>query len=174
MTGDGEQRSVDEEEDRWTNGRSAAVSSPRRRGPRNLPRHSVVGKSFLATIALFIIPVLFTSQSCVNWSKPHRFGGEYRKFLTFAVTTGEMPEWSIGAVSKTAVPSRVPGVRIPLSPPKRLPCDMRSRRLLFQASAKRVWQEGWKRKGLIRRIIARQTTLWCEHPSADHAEQSEA
>jgi len=55
-----------------------------------------------------------------------------------------------------------------------LPCDMRSRRLLFQASAKRVWQEGWKRKGLIRRIIARQLTLWREHPPADHADRREA
>lgn len=27
-----------------------------------------------------------------------------------------MPEWSIGAVSKTVVPSRVPRVRIPVSP----------------------------------------------------------
>lgn len=32
-----------------------------------------------------------------------------------------MPEWPIGAVSKTAVPARVPGVRIPLSPPIILP-----------------------------------------------------
>ena len=30
---------------------------------------------------------------------------------------GEMPERSNGAVSKTAVPATVPGVRIPLSPP---------------------------------------------------------
>ena len=28
-----------------------------------------------------------------------------------------MPEWSIGSVSKTEVPARVPGVRIPPSPP---------------------------------------------------------
>lgn len=31
-------------------------------------------------------------------------------------TNGEMPEWSIGAVSKTVVPLRVPRVRIPVSP----------------------------------------------------------
>ncbi len=31
-------------------------------------------------------------------------------------TEGEMPEWSIGAVSKTVVPVWVPRVRIPLSP----------------------------------------------------------
>ena len=31
-----------------------------------------------------------------------------------------------------------------------------------------------KSKRLIRRIIARLLTLWCEHPPADHAEQSEA
>lgn len=36
--------------------------------------------------------------------------------LKFAPTKGEMPEWSIGAVSKTVVPLRAPGVRIPLSP----------------------------------------------------------
>ncbi len=30
---------------------------------------------------------------------------------------GEVPEWSIGAVSKTVVPLRVPWVRIPPSPP---------------------------------------------------------
>jgi hypothetical protein len=32
------------------------------------------------------------------------------------VTSGEVPERSIGAVSKTVVPSRVPRVRIPPSP----------------------------------------------------------
>ena len=32
--------------------------------------------------------------------------------------TGEVPEWSIGSVSKTDVPARVPGVRIPPSPPR--------------------------------------------------------
>ena len=31
---------------------------------------------------------------------------------------GEVPEWSIGAVSKTVVPSPVPWVRIPPSPPE--------------------------------------------------------
>jgi hypothetical protein len=36
-----------------------------------------------------------------------------------SITLGEMPEWSIGAVSKTVVPSRVPRVRIPVSPPIR-------------------------------------------------------
>jgi hypothetical protein len=30
--------------------------------------------------------------------------------------TGEMPEWTIGAVSKTVVRATGPGVRIPLSP----------------------------------------------------------
>ena len=33
---------------------------------------------------------------------------------------GEVPEWSNGAVSKTVVPSRVPRVRIPVSPPSKL------------------------------------------------------
>ena len=30
---------------------------------------------------------------------------------------GEMAEWTIASVLKTVEPSRVPGVRIPLSPP---------------------------------------------------------
>ncbi len=34
-----------------------------------------------------------------------------------AYSIGEMPEWSIGAVSKTVEPFGVPRVRIPLSPP---------------------------------------------------------
>jgi hypothetical protein len=37
--------------------------------------------------------------------------------IIFAPVSGEMPEWSIGAVSKTVVPFAVPRVRIPLSPP---------------------------------------------------------
>lgn len=32
------------------------------------------------------------------------------------LTNGKMPEWSIGAVSKTVVPLRVPRVRIPVFP----------------------------------------------------------
>ena len=31
--------------------------------------------------------------------------------------TGEMAEWSMAVVLKTTEPERVPGVRIPLSPP---------------------------------------------------------
>jgi hypothetical protein len=38
----------------------------------------------------------------------------------FAHYSGEMPEWSIGAVSKTVVLFGVPGVRIPLSPQKKI------------------------------------------------------
>ncbi len=33
------------------------------------------------------------------------------------IKEGEVPEWSNGAVSKTVVLSRVPRVRIPVSPP---------------------------------------------------------
>ena len=33
-----------------------------------------------------------------------------------ALIIGEVPEWSIGAVSKTVVPLRVPRVRIPVFP----------------------------------------------------------
>ena len=36
--------------------------------------------------------------------------------LQFLFFKGEMPEWSIGAVSKTVVPLQVPRVRIPVSP----------------------------------------------------------
>ena len=46
-------------------------------------------------------------------------GGKYycgtKKSSNF--NCGEMPEWSNGAVSKTVVLSRVPRVRIPVSPP---------------------------------------------------------
>ena len=41
---------------------------------------------------------------------------------------GEVAEWSIAAVLKTAEPARVPGVRIPLSPPKK---QMRPEGLIF-------------------------------------------
>jgi hypothetical protein len=38
----------------------------------------------------------------------------------FAASIGELPEWSIGADSKSVVPFGVPGVRIPHSPQKLL------------------------------------------------------
>ena len=38
----------------------------------------------------------------------------FTKYLFYA---GEMPEWSIGTVSKTVVQAIVPRVRIPVSPP---------------------------------------------------------
>ena len=34
----------------------------------------------------------------------------------FEIIQGKMPEWSIGTVSKTVVPLRVPRVRIPVFP----------------------------------------------------------
>lgn len=37
-------------------------------------------------------------------------------FMIFAHPNGELPEWSIGADSKSVVPFGVPGVRIPHSP----------------------------------------------------------
>ena len=37
--------------------------------------------------------------------------------FAFRFGRGEMAEWSIAADSKSVVPLRVPGVRIPLSPP---------------------------------------------------------
>jgi hypothetical protein len=53
-------------------------------------------------------------------------GGSYRLGhasdapSAWACVTGEVPERSIGAVSKTVVPLRVPRVRIPASPPASL------------------------------------------------------
>lgn len=41
-----------------------------------------------------------------------------------------MPEWSIGAVSKTVVPLREPRVRIPVLPPKEL--QVKHLRLFFR------------------------------------------
>ena len=40
----------------------------------------------------------------------------YNNHAKIPIVTGGMPEWSNGAVLKTAVPARVPGVRIPLPP----------------------------------------------------------
>ena len=39
-----------------------------------------------------------------------------KKIPKFASAIGKMPEWSIGTVSKTVVPLRVPRVRIPVFP----------------------------------------------------------
>ncbi len=49
-----------------------------------------------------------------------------------------MPEWSIGSVSKTEVPARVPGVRIPPSPPI---CPRSGARMARTAS-KLAWKSG--------------------------------
>lgn len=47
------------------------------------------------------------------------FSEKKRKFLLLsALKNGELPEWSIGADSKSVVPFGVPGVRIPRSPQK--------------------------------------------------------
>ena len=43
--------------------------------------------------------------------------GKSENFMIFAHPNGELPEWSIGADSKSVVPFGVPGVRIPHSPP---------------------------------------------------------
>ena len=48
------------------------------------------------------------------------FSEKKRKFLLLsALKNGELPEWSIGADSKSVVPFGVPGVRIPRSPQKK-------------------------------------------------------
>lgn len=48
-------------------------------------------------------------------------GLQFTKKLYFCAANGELPEWSIGADSKSVEPYGVPGVRIPHSPPwKRL------------------------------------------------------
>src|SRR3546814_2401225 len=49
------------------------------------------------------------------------------------LSCGEVPEWSLGTVSKTVVPLRVPWVRIPPSPPYSLPFRSNSRRLGYAA-----------------------------------------
>ena len=47
----------------------------------------------------------------------HGRGGENHASLIESGPCGEMAEWSNAADSKSVVPARVPGVRIPLSPP---------------------------------------------------------
>ena len=62
-------------------------------------------------------------KQAAPWSVPIR--SQFRR-LFFSATVlsacsrckGGVPEWSIGAVSKTVVPSRVPWVRIPPPPPE--------------------------------------------------------
>ena len=44
-------------------------------------------------------------------------GLQFTKKLYFCAANGELPEWSIGADSKSVEPYGVPGVRIPHSPP---------------------------------------------------------
>ena len=67
--------------------------SPRRRGPRSRLKRS-----------LFAPP----TPGCCAPRRVKRIRPGH---------AGEVPEWPIGAVSKTVVPSRVPWVRIPPSPP---------------------------------------------------------
>ncbi len=53
--------------------------------------------------------------------------------------SGEMPEWSIGAVSKTVVRATGPRVRIPLSPQsKALPSAKSGRDFCFTATRVRL------------------------------------
>jgi hypothetical protein len=49
--------------------------------------------------------------------KPRYFNRPDPRDLHGSQGRGEVPEWLIGAVSKTVVLARVPGVRIPPSPP---------------------------------------------------------
>jgi hypothetical protein len=66
---------------------------------------------------------------------------------------GGMAEWSMAAVLKTAVPGRVPGVRIPLPPPHSLRSCGRSERSSGVARftvAHRAWHES-RRPGPSRR-----------------------
>lgn len=48
---------------------------------------------------------------------------------------GEMAEWFKAAVLKTVVLSRAPGVRIPLSPPKKFSC------LKSSSAVKYIWPD---------------------------------
>ncbi len=58
-----------------------------------------------------------------------------RAFVTRRNQIGKMPEWSIGAVSKTVVPLREPRVRIPVFPQKRS-CKLTTCGLFF------LWKAG--------------------------------
>ena len=49
-------------------------------------------------------------------SVPSCFCNYSQNRYIYAFKTGELPEWSIGADSKSVVPFGVPGVRIPHSP----------------------------------------------------------
>ena len=57
-------------------------------------------------------------QKCIGGSNPSVSAESNSKGLLFIckIRSGEMPEWSNGAVSKTVERFRVPRVRIPFSP----------------------------------------------------------
>ncbi len=62
---------------------------------------------------------------CINSTLQYRFCLHGKKVMTIFASSkshgyGKMPEWSIGAVSKTVVPLRVPRVRIPVFPLRKL------------------------------------------------------
>ena len=58
-------------------------------------------------------------KSFFNWKWKKTSSGfcKSENFMIFAQPYGKLPEWSIGADSKSVVPFGVPGVRIPHSPP---------------------------------------------------------
>ncbi len=78
------------------------------------------------TLLLCILCICSTQRyQCINSTLQYRFCLHGKKVMTiFAASKshgyGKMPEWSIGAVSKTVVPLRVPRVRIPVFPLKKL------------------------------------------------------
>ena len=73
------------------------------------------------------------------------------KFFVF-LPLGELPEWSIGADSKSVEPFGVPGVRIPHSPQAKRRRDSVAYFCIFAASffqilfngSRRVWECGVK------------------------------
>ena len=52
----------------------------------------------------------------IGFTPPDRLSFQLSRHIDTGLL-GEVPEWSNGAVSKTVVLSRVPRVRIPVSPP---------------------------------------------------------
>ena len=72
-------------------------------------------------------------------------------YMPIATTSGEVPEWSIGTVSKTVVRASVPWVRIPPSPPAAASQASRCWILLPGVVHPRPWHElPWRCSRMIR------------------------
>ena len=84
-----------------------------------------------------------------------------------------MPEWSNGAVSKTVVLSRAPGVRIPLSPQSHVQPACRNSGLCFiRPSVKLAFKGGVEKHYRITLGVIRVVSVLQGPPHRDH-ERSE-